>query len=733
MVIALAAGGLVLQGIGDLLAQRGNQAPAVPMFFAGLVAIFLPCAWRLTATSASRSERVAVSLVLGIALVASYYIRSPSIFDWFDELIHGATLNSLLRGRSLDVHNSLLPISSYYPGLELLTVAVKWVTGLPVVLAQLVVIVAARTVVVLGVFLVVERLCGSAHAGGVGVLVYAANPSFYTFASWDYGPVALAFAIATVYFVLSSLGARTRGGVGDDRRDLMPSPPPGRHRFVPLPRYFLLALASMAALVVTHHLTPWLTASLLVLWAGGLWVDGRRRDARVVGLSAAALVAMASGWTAFVGSHLTSYLGPIFRDASDGFQSALGHFHNSRPLFHTYSQQGGSSNWEIACMLVAAASLCLLLCPSVLAVLTNRTALRGRRRLLPVVVAAAYPLAMLASISSGSSQVGERTTTFIFFGMAIVLAAWLVLRLPKRRTLLERAATVLIATVCFVGSMVFGSGPDITYVRGPYLVGANQRSISAPVLEAARWASTHLAAGSVIAADRQSGAVIADFADVHLATGIGGYVDPSPLFFSDTFTGYDLRLILRDDIRYIVVDRDLSSSLPLFGTYFEPGESAPGTRLTSAELGKFGTVPGLRSIYDNGQLVVYQVPLPRALPPPGTSAPTGTNPVVLAGAAAVAMVWIIRIRRRRGHPPVSERVVLRWLVGGMVAGIALAAATIPSRFSPTVIGLGGLAIVLAIVLAATRSRPVVPEASGRARPGGSPAEPAARAPDKWSE
>ncbi len=584
-VVALVGVGLFVTGFGDALARTGHQAPALPMFFAGLVTIFAPCAWRLTSATAARSERVAVSLVLGVGLLASYYIRSPLIFDWFDELIHGATLDRYLGSRTLLVHNSILPVSPYYPGLELLTVAVKWMTGLPVVLAQLLVVLAQRVVLVLCVFLVVERVCRSTRAAGVGVLVYVANPSFYTFASWDYGPLALAFAVATVHFLLSSLDARASVATSTLVPDRPASPAAASRRAsVHTHRDFLLALASMAALVVTHHLTALLTAGLLVVWAVGLWMDGRPKEARSIGLAAAASIVLVLGWSAFVGSHLVSYLGPIFSDASNGFSSAIGHHHNSRPLFHTDSSQGGSSFWEIVVMLAAAASFCLLLCPSVLAVIRKRTALGGALRFLPVTVAAAYPFAMLGSLSTGSSQVGERTTTFIFFGMAIVIGGWLAIRLSKKRTLLECAVTILIATVCFLGSMIFGSGPDITYVPGPYLVAANQRSFSAPSLAVAQWASAHMAAGANVAADRQNGALLADFADLNFVTSISGLVNPGPLFFSSQFDHSDLSLIRQDRIRYIVVDRRLASSLPLFGTYFETGEAKPGTRLTAAEL-----------------------------------------------------------------------------------------------------------------------------------------------------
>ena len=180
-VVAIVGFGLFAQCVGDTLARLGHESLALPLFFFGLVAIFAPCAWRLTSSQATRREHLQVSLVLGVGLLGSYVIRSPLIFDGFDELLHLATLTRMIDTRSLFATNTLLPVSPYYPGLELLTTATKWITGLPLVLAQLVVMVAARVVLVVAVFLVAERVCGSSRAGGIAVLVYAASPQFYFF------------------------------------------------------------------------------------------------------------------------------------------------------------------------------------------------------------------------------------------------------------------------------------------------------------------------------------------------------------------------------------------------------------------------------------------------------------------------------------------------------------------------------------------------------------------------
>ena len=99
--------------------------------------------------------------------------------------------------------NTTLPVSPYYPGLELATAATRWLTGLPLYLDELFVLAIIRIVLVLGVYLVIERVCRSPQAGGIGVLIYAASPQFYGFdAQYAYETIGLAFAVATVYLLL---------------------------------------------------------------------------------------------------------------------------------------------------------------------------------------------------------------------------------------------------------------------------------------------------------------------------------------------------------------------------------------------------------------------------------------------------------------------------------------------------------------------------------------------------
>ncbi len=730
LVLALVGTGLLVQGVADALARAGHESLARALFICALLVLFAPCAWRLTNAQATRRERVSVSLVLGLGLFASYVMHQPLQLDSFDELIHVGTLVQLLNSHSLFPTNSILPVSPYYPGLELATSATRWFTGLPLVVDELVVLAAVRVVLVLVVFLVVERACHSSRAAGIGVLAYAASPQFYGFDSqYAYETIALAFAVAVVYLVFVTVDA-ARPKIG---------------------RSFALALACVGAVVVSHHVTGWFTVAFLLVWTCGLYLtshplrhlkslvagpsdrvsphpaflenevtvlpssvsDGelrnkkRRLQAAVVGLAAAVGVLACAAWTAYVFRLLAPYLGPAFSAAGTDIAQALGNGHGNRPLFHN-AAGGGSPGWEVALILASAIGWCVILVFSLYSVIFKRSVRGGALRFLPAAIAALYPISLLADVSSNSKLVADRATTFIFFGIALVVGAWLGRRIGRNRRMIERVGTIVVAVVVFLGSLVFGFGPLVSLLPGPYVVGADDLSYGSPSLALARWADTHIPAGSHIAADKDNSDLLIATADLVPVEGEDGLIDPELLFFDNSLSLYDIYTIRKDDIRYIVVDDRLAQGLPLYGTYIAAGE--PARRLTLAELNKFDTYPFIKRVYDNGPIQVYDTtallrPSTRAAPAGAPAGGTGLNVGVFALAAVVAVLWLLRLRRRSGPVHDVEHLVVCGVVGALVIGVFGAFLIRMTHVSPEVVAIVVLLLLLVLSLRPEKGHP----------------------------
>ncbi len=386
----------------------------------------------------------------------------------------------------------------------------------------------------------------------------------------------------------------------------------------------------------------------------------------------------------------------------------LSQLHGDRKLFQN-SAGGGTPRWETALILASAVFFCLIILISLYAVVWKKSVRGGRLRYLPAAIAATYPLAMLSNLSSDAKEIGARTTTFIFFGVAVVAGGWLAGRVSTRRRVIERMATIGVAVICFLGSTLYGGGPLPLLVNGPYIVGAHERSLGSPSLALANWVSTHLPAGSHVAVDRDNAGLLNDFGQVAPVTPLNGANNPAQLFFDQRLTPSDLSLIRRDDIRYIVTDTRLTEGLPLFGAYIAPGETGRPTRLTAEELEKFNSTPGVYRLYDNGAIQVYDLSLllgEQPLVVPGYSVrsigATGTDVAVLILAILVAAVWLLRLRRRARLVPFDEHTVVCGMVGALAIGLFGAFAILLIHRPPGPVAIFSLLALLALGLRPAR-------------------------------
>jgi hypothetical protein len=282
----------------------------------------------------------------------------------------------------------------------------------------------------------------------------------------------------------------------------------------------------------------------------------------------------------------------------------VGNLHGNRQLFKD-GAGAVTPKWDVVLILGSAAAWCLLLVPSLYSVVVRRSVRGGPLRYLPAVIAATYPFLILGTLSTDSKVVAGRVTAFTFFGVAVILGAWPAGRIARGPRLAERVATIGVAILCAVGNILFGYGPLASLLPGGYQVGADELSLGSPSLAVAHWADMNIPAGTHVAADQDNGDLLNAIGGVDPVTPQAGLVDPESIYFDRQLTPFDISLIRRADIRYVIVDDRLAQGLPVFGTYVAAGE--PQTRLTLAELNKFDSYPGIRRVYDNGPIKVYDV------------------------------------------------------------------------------------------------------------------------------
>ncbi len=155
-----------------------QAAWATPLFWLGLMVMLLPAVYRLTAAEATRRERIGAIVLLMMGLYLVKLLHSPFTLTFADEFVHVYNAEATVASNYLFNPNSILRVTAYYPGLAAATAALADVTGLPVMAAAVVLIGAARLLLVLAIFLLFEQVSGSTRVASLGVVLFMGQPSF---------------------------------------------------------------------------------------------------------------------------------------------------------------------------------------------------------------------------------------------------------------------------------------------------------------------------------------------------------------------------------------------------------------------------------------------------------------------------------------------------------------------------------------------------------------------------
>lgn len=600
---------------GARLEHSGSEA----LFWVGLLLIYLPIVLRLFGRGASATERMALVVLLGTALYVVKVVHSPAGFTLHDELASWRGVWDLIGSGHLFSQNPLVGGYSVFPGMTAVTAALTQLSGLSIFVSALILIGVARVVLMVALFLILERAAGSARAAGIAIAVYACNPSILYFDS-QFGYESLALALAGAYLLVVMRGA------GLDPRDRR------------APSINMLAALGVltGGMVITHHLTTYAMVAFLALWTAAIWILQGRRPAEQllvpvpvqrrpqspislvktirtrlrVGPALGCLLLGAVGlcWFAFVAGGATQdELGSVFANAI----SALFHLVVGGGGTKTLFKAGTGQVDPLIVRVLGLASVGVLALVIPLGVW--RVWREHRTSTLAISLAAVgllYPFTLVPRLTAAGSEISQRASEFVFVGIGFVTAI-LFLHLTEslgrqRGRLLALVATGL-AGLVFVGGVILGESP-VTRQPGRFEVGAESRSISPQGAAAARFAYEHLPHDSRILVDGPNGLLLGSYGELDPVIGNIRGIPVTEVFFSKKFNRNDRTVIVHDAIDYIVVDRRLGHSLPVDGYYYDRDEPRAHERtnaIAGASLRKFNSIPRINRIYDNGPIVIY--------------------------------------------------------------------------------------------------------------------------------
>ena len=554
-----------------------------PLYWFGLLMLFLPITWRLFAPDAARWERIALLILSGIALYFTKVLEYPLYFTYYDELLHVRTANDIVASGHLFQANPGLPISPFYPGLEIVTNALSSLTGLSTFAAGSVLIGVARLLLVLALYLSYEHVSNSAQVAGIATLLYVACVGWFN-GGFSYESLSLSLTVLVVFAIALRCAV-------------------GGHRGL-----ILMICLGIGATVITHHITSYMLTAFTFLWMVTSFPQSRHKKG-YVGPGGVALLALVLCvvWLQYTGDMALSYLSPHFDSTVHQVSQILAGEKVTRQLFH-----GGAGFvtplWERVTAFASVALIVLGLPFGLFYIWryhrTNAAALALAGGAL------GYPVSQAFHLIPAGAESADRSTAFLFFGIAFVLAIgatqfWLSHGPSWRRATMVMGAVGII----FVGQTILGNGPLWARMPGPYLVSADQRSIETEGITAAEWTGSYLGPGQHIATDRVNTLLMMTYGNEWTVTALNAKTDVALIFTSLQF-GPEIETILQEDkIQYLVVDRRLSTGLPWVGTYFSinAANTLQSKTIDPAALTKFDSVKKVSRLFDSGDIIIYDV------------------------------------------------------------------------------------------------------------------------------
>jgi hypothetical protein len=531
-----------------------------------------------------RDERLGVVVLLGAALYVVKVMTSPIAFTGPDEFSHWRTLEDIVRTGHLFAPNPLLQVSSIYPGLEAAAATATVSSGVDLFPVAVLLIGLARLVAILAVFMIAARITGSSRVAGVASIIYMANPSFLAFdAAFSYESLALPLALVAIWATLRWSDRRGRGSL-----------------------YAAVALGSIAATAVTHHLTSLVLLGFLALWAAISFLRDRHTGSTWP-IAAAAVFAFAcsAAWLVIAGTFALTYLSTILGGGARQLFDVLAGANEAKQLFVAHA--GFASPLPEIAAAYGAVGLLVLSLPLVL-----WHALRSYRlsaiELVLVLAGLAYPASLALRLTAAGSEVSQRASEFLFVALAILGADWLVglrpARFRPRRAVAAAAILIVVA-----GGTVTGN-PIIERLPGPYHVAAEARSFEPEGRSLAAWALAELGPDNHLIADRTNAKLLGSIGLEDPVTSANSHLGTAYVMYAQTLDPTLIGILRQGGIRYVVVDLRLARDVPVYAYVFEQAEPGAGNHTTPmplAVLQKWDVLPGVRRIYDSGDLIVYDI------------------------------------------------------------------------------------------------------------------------------
>jgi len=437
-------------------------------------------------------------------------------------------------------------------------------------------------VLVASLFLLFQRVSGSARLAGLGVAIYAGNFNFLFWgAQFSYESLALPLLLLAM-MALAEREVAPRAAFG---------------------AWAVPIAVAIPAVIVTHHLTSYALVVVLAALSLICWRLRRTWSPPNPWPFAVFALVLALAWLFVVASSTVGYLSPVLTNAA----KAIGHTITGEEAPRTLFRGGGTTAEETPLAARGVALLAVLLLAAGLPVGLREIWRRYRRQpFAPIFAVAAifFFVTLALRFAPAAWETGNRASEFFFVGLAFAVACAAAEAL--RRWSASRLIRPLLAAslaVTLVGGAIAG-WPWDSQLAKPVRATAAGGTIVSPPLGVAEWARDEIPKGRFAATIADAGLLLTPGGKTALA---GPSPDVEDLLSTDKLESWQLPLLRRNDLRYVVVDRRPASEDSLRGYYFAKQGTAAAELTSKGPATKFNRIPGAARVYTNGTITVFDL------------------------------------------------------------------------------------------------------------------------------
>ena len=610
LMVESTALGLGCVQIADQKAFHGDSfGTNIVFFWCGLILVFLPTAIRAIMRRTPRAERIAMILLLAIALYVIKIENSPYVFTYNDEYIHWVNTQHILDNGHIFQYNQLLPTAAYYPGLAAVAATLVRLTGLSIFVSGLIIIGAARIIISVCLYLAAERMTGSSRAAAVASIIYAANPLFLFWSSqFAYESLGLPLAAFTVWWLYT-----TRENEGRAAQ--------------------IVTVLAIGAVTVTHHISAFALTGILAMWFFAELIARKPREQRrYVGAFTLLAGSMSTLWFFFVARPATGYL--IGQNIEPTLKETI-KLISGHPGRHLYGGGPVSPAW-FTLLAFAAIAVIMLALPLALYRAWNMFAPSRKGSALyqhaslavAAIIAISFPFTLLPRFTSVGSSVSARTSEYVFMGLGCILGLLAVepalprlsasnrlyralgkLFRPIDRVLASWQGTLVLTAMVII--IFFGEVSVGTPYPGLLPPSSNPSGyptiIQPDVVSASIWARDHLGVNQPFATDVLDSLALATYGDENTEP----QEEIFAIFFGDSLAGLPAQLIKESGTRYILVDWRMTYGPPnspgeYYFSQWEP-QAGDNKAFNGDYLKKFTTYTCSHMIYHSGPIQIFDV------------------------------------------------------------------------------------------------------------------------------